>query len=55
LREVAPAKTVRVDANEAWTTKEEALRNLESLAQTATSSSLSTDAGLVEAGKISFG
>ena len=32
LRAVAPTKTVRVDANEAWTTKEEALRNLESLA-----------------------
>ena len=32
LREVAPTKTVRVDANEAWTTKEEALRKLEWLA-----------------------
>lgn len=29
LREVAPGKTVRVDANEAWRTKEEALRRLE--------------------------
>jgi L-alanine-DL-glutamate epimerase-like enolase superfamily enzyme len=33
LRAVAPKKTVRVDANEGWTTKEEALRNLEWLAQ----------------------
>jgi L-alanine-DL-glutamate epimerase-like enolase superfamily enzyme len=33
LREGAPHKTVRVDANEGWTTKEEALRNLEWLAQ----------------------
>jgi len=33
LREVAPHKPVRVDANEAWKTKEEALRNLEWLAQ----------------------
>lgn len=32
LREVAPAKPVRVDANEAWKTKEEALRQLEWLA-----------------------
>jgi L-alanine-DL-glutamate epimerase-like enolase superfamily enzyme len=32
LREVDPERTVRVDANEAWTTKEEALRNLEWLA-----------------------
>ena len=32
LREVAPKKLVRVDANEGWTTKEEALRNLEWLA-----------------------
>jgi L-alanine-DL-glutamate epimerase-like enolase superfamily enzyme len=29
LREVAPDKPVRVDANEAWKTKEEALRNIE--------------------------
>jgi L-alanine-DL-glutamate epimerase-like enolase superfamily enzyme len=29
LRDVAPGKTVRVDANEAWKTKEEALRQLE--------------------------
>ena len=35
LREVAPTKTVRVDANEAWTTKEEALRRIESLARDA--------------------
>lgn len=33
LREVAPGKTVRVDANEAWKSKEVALRNLEWLAQ----------------------
>jgi L-alanine-DL-glutamate epimerase-like enolase superfamily enzyme len=33
LREVAPEKTVRVDANEAWSTKEEALRQIEELAQ----------------------
>jgi L-Ala-D/L-Glu epimerase len=33
LREAAPAKTVRVDANEGWTTKEEALRNIEWLAK----------------------
>ena len=33
LREVAPAKPVRVDANEGWKTKEEALRNLEWLHQ----------------------
>ena len=32
LREIAPNKPVRVDANEAWTTKEEALRNLDWLA-----------------------
>lgn len=32
LRDVAPKKTVRVDANEGWTTREEALRNLEWLA-----------------------
>lgn len=29
LRSVAPGKTVRVDANEAWKTKEEAMRNIE--------------------------
>ncbi len=33
FREVAPLKTVRVDANEAWTTKEEALCRLEELAR----------------------
>ena len=33
LRQAAPDKTVRVDANEGWTTKEEALRNIEWLAQ----------------------
>jgi L-alanine-DL-glutamate epimerase-like enolase superfamily enzyme len=33
LREVAPNKRVRVDANEAWKTKEEALRRLEWLAR----------------------
>ena len=33
LREAAPTKTVRADANEAWTTKEEALKNIEWLAQ----------------------
>jgi L-alanine-DL-glutamate epimerase-like enolase superfamily enzyme len=33
LREAAPKRTVRVDANEGWTTKEEALRNLEWLAR----------------------
>lgn len=32
LRSVAPRKPVRVDANEGWRTKEEALRNLEWLA-----------------------
>ncbi len=32
LREVAPKKTVRVDANEGWKTKEAALKNLEWLA-----------------------
>ena len=32
LREVAPEKTLRVDANEAWLTKEEALRHIEELA-----------------------
>ncbi len=29
LRKAAPERTLRVDANEGWTTKEEALRNLE--------------------------
>jgi L-alanine-DL-glutamate epimerase-like enolase superfamily enzyme len=33
LRQVDPKRTVRVDANEGWKTKEEALRNLEWLAQ----------------------
>jgi L-alanine-DL-glutamate epimerase-like enolase superfamily enzyme len=33
LREVAPAKTVRVDANEGWKTKEEALEKTEWLAR----------------------
>ena len=33
LREAAPDKPVRVDANEAWKTKEEALRNIEWLQQ----------------------
>jgi L-alanine-DL-glutamate epimerase-like enolase superfamily enzyme len=32
LRSVAPKKTVRVDANEGWETKEEALKNIEWLA-----------------------
>lgn len=32
LREVAPEKMIRVDANEAWTSKEEALKNIEWLA-----------------------
>jgi len=32
LREVAPKKPVRVDANEAWKTKEQALEKLEWLA-----------------------
>lgn len=32
VREVAPQRSIRVDANEAWKTKEEALRNLEWLA-----------------------
>jgi L-Ala-D/L-Glu epimerase len=32
LREVAPHKTIRVDANEGWTSKEEALRMIERLA-----------------------
>ncbi|HKI68771.1 MAG TPA: enolase C-terminal domain-like protein, partial [Verrucomicrobiae bacterium] len=33
LREVAPTKPVRVDANEGWKTKEEALRMIEWIAQ----------------------
>jgi L-alanine-DL-glutamate epimerase-like enolase superfamily enzyme len=33
LREVAPTKPVRVDANEGWKTKEEALQRIEWLAQ----------------------
>ncbi len=33
LREAAPKKTVRVDANEAWKTKEDALRKIEWLAE----------------------
>jgi L-alanine-DL-glutamate epimerase-like enolase superfamily enzyme len=33
LRDAAPGKTVRVDANEAWKTKEEALRRIERLAR----------------------
>jgi L-alanine-DL-glutamate epimerase-like enolase superfamily enzyme len=33
VREVAPTKTLRVDANEGWKTKEEALRRLEWLAR----------------------
>lgn len=33
LRSAAPSKTVRVDGNEAWKTKEEALRNIEWLAK----------------------
>jgi L-Ala-D/L-Glu epimerase len=33
LRQAAPKRTLRVDANEGWTTKEEALRNLEWLAR----------------------
>jgi L-alanine-DL-glutamate epimerase-like enolase superfamily enzyme len=33
VRGAAPGKTIRVDANEGWTTKEEALKNLEWLAQ----------------------
>jgi len=32
VREIAPTKTLRVDANEGWATKEEALRRLEWLA-----------------------
>ncbi|HEX4265821.1 MAG TPA: dipeptide epimerase [Verrucomicrobiae bacterium] len=33
LREVAPEKKIRVDANEAWHSREEALKNIEWLAQ----------------------
>lgn len=33
LRDAAPAKAVRVDGNEAWKTREEALRNIEWLAK----------------------
>lgn len=33
LRKAAPTKTVRIDGNEGWTTKEEALRNIEWFAQ----------------------
>src|SRR5208283_2463053 len=33
LREAAPLKTIRVDANEAWPVKEEALRQIEWLAR----------------------
>ena len=33
LREVAPKKKIRVDANESWKTKEEALRQIEELAK----------------------
>jgi L-Ala-D/L-Glu epimerase len=33
LREVAPTKTVRLDGNEGWKTKEEALKNIEYFAQ----------------------
>jgi L-Ala-D/L-Glu epimerase len=33
LREVAPTKTVRIDANEGWKTKEEALKSIEWFAQ----------------------
>jgi L-alanine-DL-glutamate epimerase-like enolase superfamily enzyme len=33
LRAAAPTKTVRIDGNEGWTTKEEALRNIEWFAQ----------------------
>jgi len=32
LREIAPHKTVRADANEAWTSRDEALRHIEALA-----------------------
>jgi L-alanine-DL-glutamate epimerase-like enolase superfamily enzyme len=35
LREVAPLKPIRVDANEAWQSKEEALRRIEWLAEAA--------------------
>ena len=35
LREVAPKKTVRVDANEAWKTPDEALKQIEWLAKDA--------------------
>jgi L-alanine-DL-glutamate epimerase-like enolase superfamily enzyme len=33
LRDIAPMKSIRVDANEAWATKEEALRHIEELAR----------------------
>jgi L-alanine-DL-glutamate epimerase-like enolase superfamily enzyme len=33
LREAAPEKILRIDANEAWSTKEEALRHIEEFAQ----------------------
>ena len=33
LREVAPTKTVRIDANEGWKTREEALKSIEWFAQ----------------------
>jgi L-alanine-DL-glutamate epimerase-like enolase superfamily enzyme len=33
VREIAPDKTIRLDANEAWRSKEEALHNIEVLAQ----------------------
>lgn len=33
LREIAPTKTIRIDANEAWLTKEEALRRIEDFAR----------------------
>jgi L-alanine-DL-glutamate epimerase and related enzymes of enolase superfamily len=33
LREVAPEKWIRLDANEGWATKEEAIRNIERLAR----------------------
>ena len=33
LREVAPTKTIRVDGNEGWKTKEQALENIERLAK----------------------
>src|SRR5438046_1157645 len=35
IREVAPKKTLRVDANEAWANKDEALRKIEWLAEDA--------------------